>query len=240
MKLHFKISYFTYWGQRLLVTGNIPELGNNDLSKALPLNYNAPEDWSVEVEVNRNEEFALNYRYVLLTEQTGKYEKEWGSDRNLLLSSSKMDHYFCNDIWNSPASIENVFLSTPFQNVLLKSKGDIVEIIPVKKYTHIFKVKMPMLHKNEALCLIGDCEALGNWSTIKPTLLAKIEDYWILKVNINKVKTDIHYKYGVCDAGSGQFKYFESGPDRTAPVYNSKKTIVQPLDDISKTTTKSN
>jgi len=39
MKIHFKIAYFTYWGQRLLVTGNIPELGNGDLSRAL-LNFN--------------------------------------------------------------------------------------------------------------------------------------------------------------------------------------------------------
>ena len=39
MKIHFKISYFTQWGQRLLVSGNLPELGNGELSKSLSLQY---------------------------------------------------------------------------------------------------------------------------------------------------------------------------------------------------------
>ena len=45
MKIHFKISYFTHWGQRLFVMGNIPALGNEDFSKALPLNFKNSEDW---------------------------------------------------------------------------------------------------------------------------------------------------------------------------------------------------
>lgn len=53
MKIHFKIPYYTYWGQRLLVSGSIDELGNGDLSRALPLNYQSPEDWCGEVEINK-------------------------------------------------------------------------------------------------------------------------------------------------------------------------------------------
>ena len=120
MKIHFKIPFYTQWGQRLLVSGNIPELGSGDVTKALALNFQAKENWSAEIELNNNEPFELNYKYILFNEQNGQYSEEWDDDRTLKLDSSQMDHFFCIDVWNSPASLENVFLTTPFQNVLLK------------------------------------------------------------------------------------------------------------------------
>ena len=232
MKIHFKISYYTYWGQRLMICGNIPQLGNNDLSKALVLNYQAPEEWTAEINIELNDIIKINYKYVLYNEQTGQYDEEWGNDRSLTVLSAKNDHYFCNDIWNSASNIDNVFLSTPFQDVLLNQKPLInTNSESQKKYTHIFKVKMPLLQQNESLCLVGDCEALGNWSTNLPVFLSKSEDnHWIAKVDLSKTKTDVNYKYGVFDNESKQFICFETGPDRIAPIINSKKTIVQLAD----------
>lgn len=51
MKVHFSIRYKTVWGQRLLVTGNIPALGNGDPKQALSLSYNFPEEWTGMVDV---------------------------------------------------------------------------------------------------------------------------------------------------------------------------------------------
>ena len=65
MKIHFKIPYYTYWGQRLLVSGNIPELGNGDITEALNLNFQTPEDWSAEIEVQSDVPFQLTYKYIL-------------------------------------------------------------------------------------------------------------------------------------------------------------------------------
>ena len=73
MKIHFKIPYYTQWGQRLLVSGNVPELGSGDITKALALNFQAKEDWSAEIEINKNEPFELNYKYILFNEQNGQY-----------------------------------------------------------------------------------------------------------------------------------------------------------------------
>ncbi len=233
MKIHFKISYYTYWGQRILVSGNIPELGNNDLSRALELNYQNPEKWTAEIELNAVEELELNYRYILFNELTGKNDIEWGDDRNLVLNTTNTDHYFCYDTWNSASSIDNVFLSTPFQDVLFRNNTaeTCKAINPIKKYSHIFKVKMPLIRKDEALCIIGDCEVLGNWGTNNPIILCKTDDnHWVAKVDLSKVKNEVHYKYGICDAESKQFRYFESGPDHIAPIHNSKKTIIQLAD----------
>ena len=228
MKIHFKIPYYTYWGQRMMVSGNIPELGNGDITKSFALNFQSPEDWTVEIEVNRNEIFQLNYKYILFTEKDGQYNQEWGDDRNITLDPLKMDHFFCIDTWNSPGSLENVFLTTPFQKVLLRDDKIPVILKPTTNYTHVFKVKVPLLKKNEALCLIGDCETLGNWSTNKPIVMNKtVGNWWTVAVDLSKAQAEVHYKYGIYDPDNNQFRYFESGSDRIAPIINSKRTFVQ-------------
>ena len=228
MKIHFKLPYYTYWGQRLLVSGNIPELGNGDRSLALTLNFQAPEDWSAEIEVKSDIPFQLTYKYILYTEQNDQYVDEWGDDRLLTINPAKTDHVFCQDVWNSPGSIENVFLTSPFQQVLLRHDHFTARQASTIKYTHLFKVKLPMLKKNEIVCLTGDCEALGNWSTIKPVLMSQTEgSWWTAEVDLSKSKVEVHYKYGVYDQEAHRFLYFESGPDHTAPIVDSKKTFVQ-------------
>jgi 4-alpha-glucanotransferase len=228
MKIHFKIPYYTYWGQRILVSGNIPELGNGNLKKALALNYQSPEDWSAEFELNSTEAVGFNYKYILLNEQTGHITEEWGDDRQLLVDPTKIDHLFCVDVWNSPGSVENVFLSTPFQKVLLRKDNVVESVKSSSKYTHVFSVKMPLLKANEAICLIGDCDALGNWSTNNPVLLNSGEgDWFTVRVDLSKATTEVHYKYGIYDPEDKQFRYFESGTDRIAPIFKSKKTLVQ-------------
>ena len=210
MKIHFKIPYYTHWGQRLLVSGNIPELGNGDRTKALSLNFQAPEDWIAEVDIKSDVPFQLNYKYILYTEQNDQYIEEWGNDRLLSLDPEKADHYFSIDAWNSPGSIENVFLTSPFQEVLLRHDHFTAKQASTIKYTHLFKVKMPMLKKNEVICLIGNCEALGNWSTLKPVVMSQTEgNWWSTEVDLSKLKVEVHYKYGVYDPEMKLFRYFE-------------------------------
>ena len=240
MKIHFKIPYYTYWGQRLMVSGNIPELGNGDLSKALKLNFQGPEDWTAEIDVASVEPVHLTYKYILYTEQNDQYTEEWGEDRLLNLDPVVVDHFFCIDVWNSPGSIENVFLTSPFEQVLLHHDHFKAKRINTSKFTHLFKVKMPMLKKNEAICLIGNCGALGNWSTLKPIIMSQTEgNWWTTEVDLSKSKIEVNYKYGVYDPEINQFRYFESGPDRIAPILNSRKTIVQLSDGFVRISNKS-
>jgi len=228
MKIHFKIPYYTYWGQRLLVSGNVPELGNGDLTKALALNYQSPEDWYAEIEIDRTEKVEFSYKYVLLNEQTGQTIEEWGNDRKISVEAKNTDHLFCIDVWNSAGSVDNVFLSTPFQEVLLNTNNLRELIRKSAKFTHTFKVKMPLLKDNEAICLIGDCDALGNWTTNNPIILNRtIDNWWIAEVDLSKASNEVHYKYGIYDPEDKQFRYFESGSDRIAPIIKSKKTLVQ-------------
>lgn len=228
MKIHFKISYYTVWGQQLLVSGNIPELGNGDVSKALHLNYSNKEEWTGEVEINYPTSVIPTYKYVLYTEHTGQYLEEWIDNRTINADSSKTDHFFCYDNWNSPAAIQNTFLTAPFQKVLLREEHIIDDVKLPNQFTHIFQVKAPLIPQNQAVCIIGDCKELGNWSTKNPKILHFCSgNVWQTEINLSKINGDAHYKYGLYDLNEKIFCNFEDGPDRIAPNVNSKKTITQ-------------
>ena len=231
MKIHFNIPYNTFWGQQLLVSGNIPALGNGNKIKALALNFKAPGDWYGEIDINAEETTIFNYKYIVYTHQNEEYIEEFGDDRFVNIDTLKVNHFFCIDAWNSPDKVENVFLTTPFQKVLFAENLTLTTAKEPIKYTHIFKVKAPLLKNNEALCIVGDCQALGNWSSKKPIIMQRTNsNWWIAYVDLEKVLSEIHYKYGIYDPEDKQFRYFETGADRIAPVIKSKNTLVQVSD----------
>lgn len=225
MRVHFKLPYFTHWGQRIFVTGNIPELGNNDFRKAFPLNFQGREDWVGDLECKISKNQTVSYKYLLFDESNGRYSEEWGNDRKIEVQDETLEHFFCFDQWNAAGSIENVFMTSPFQDVLLKDEVTISAKKSTKKHSHIFIVKAPLLHDNQVLCVIGNCKELGNWSVNKPQLLNKIDGNWSLKLDLSKVKNEIHYKYGIYDLTEKRFLYFEEGPDRIAAVIGNKTTV---------------
>lgn len=227
MRVHFNISYFTRWGQRLIVSGNIPELGNGDYSKAVSMHFQDKEKWAADVEIAVSGAKEIRYKYILFDENTGIYSEEWGNDRMINIENGATAHVFCFDTWNASGSIENVFLTAPFQDVLLK-KGQSPAIFRTpSKYTHIFKVKAPLLHENQVLCMVGNCPETGNWSVNEPVLMNKNGDFWEVKLDLSKVTTEVNYKYGVFDVKNNRFLYFEQGTDRITPVINIKNVLIQ-------------
>lgn len=226
MKIHFSIRFKTVWGQRLLVTGNIPALGLGDFQKAMPLSFNFPEEWSGVVDIADDELPLLRYNYLLYNENTGTYTEEWETGRRIPEPDKLPAHLFCFDVWNAANDLGNVFLTAPFKQVLLKDRHASTLLSYPKKYTHIFRVKAPVLDPCQMVCIVGDCDAFGNWSTHKPLLLQKYGDEWQLAVDLSRTSGDVHYKYGFYDPEDGVFCGFENGSDRTAQLLNDKKTIV--------------
>jgi 4-alpha-glucanotransferase len=236
MKIHFSIHYKTVWGQRLLVAGNIPALGNNDIHQALPMSFNFPEEWSAAIDVSEEDAAHLRYHYLLLNESTGDITEEWESGRQVPVYDKTPAHLFCFDQWNAANNLGNVFLTAPFKQVLLNGLHPSALLQYPKKFTHIFRVKAPVLDPRQVVCLIGDCPAFGNWSTQKPLVLQKYGDEWQLMVDLSRCSSaEVHYKYGFYDPDDGVFCGFEDGSDRTALVLNDKKTIVQMNDGFVRT-----
>lgn len=226
MKIHFKIQYQTQWGQMLRITGSVPALGSGNPANALNMVYTEHGVWTATIELPYSDLSKLHYNYQLHNHSNAHTQPEWGEVRTVQVPSEDIQNCFCVDQWNNPATIENTFLTAPFQNVLLKDERLVDECTVSKSSTHIFKVKAPFLRKNQVLCIIGDCKPLGDWSVQKPLLLKKTTDGWQTSIDLSKCAGDIHYKYGIYDPEDRRFCFFEEGADRQVFVPNNKKSCV--------------
>ncbi len=81
MRITFNIDYHTNFGEQVFISGNIPELGDNDPHKALPLDHLSGERNSVSIDLSPAIS-GISYRYFIRRED-GTDRQEWGENRTL-------------------------------------------------------------------------------------------------------------------------------------------------------------
>ncbi|HEX9511568.1 MAG TPA: 4-alpha-glucanotransferase [Puia sp.] len=212
VKIEFYLRFFTHPGQSVSISGNIGVLGLDDPEKAWPLQYLNGEFWHGTLLLEEPVTSPLRYHYVLRNED-GTITEEWGDDRVLEEPGAGVEEIQTIDTWNYAGEFENVFFTAPFRQVLLahppnkgaKTKGPV---------SHIFKVKAPLLKKEEVLCLSGNGKALKDWDTDAPILMTLEGNWWVCRLNIPKESFPVEYKYGVYQQKAKKFLQFEQGPNR--------------------------
>ncbi len=214
MKIQFYLRFHTQMGQNLFVTGNIEELGNDDSSRAHPLEYLNGEFWTGCVEFDAGLHPKIRYHY-FLKNVDGLQVIEWGNDRSIDVSKSGIEEIQTVDTWNHAGEYENVFFTAPYQQILLKHSKKATKQQFVKKFTHIFKVKAPLLRKSDVLCLSGSCGALGEWKPDAATFMSLQDNWWTCKVNLPRESFPIYYKYAVFNTKEKEFIHFENGNNRS-------------------------
>ncbi len=225
MKLQFYLRFHTRYGQSLWVSGNIDELGNNDPAKAISMNYLNDEFWFTEVDAKRKGlPKAISYKYFLKNED-GELLQEWGNDRQLQGYKKEVSEIQAVDVWNHAGEYENAFFSAPFKEVLLNQPAGKGKEGPRKNFTHAFKIKAPLLKKNEAVCLLGTGERLGNWETVKPIMMSRDGNWWVAKVDLSGSGFPVAYKYAIYDTREKTFVAYEGGDNRLVYSDADKKKI---------------
>ena len=225
MKLQFYLRFYTQYGQSLWISGNSDELGNADLAKALPMEYLNDEFWFISMDIRRKTiQKAISYKYYLKNKE-GEWIGEWGNDRLIDVFVKDANEVQLLDTWNHAGEYENAFFSAPFKRVLLKSARPKPPAKPDKNFTHIFKVKAPLLQKHESICLSGSGETLGDWSKDHPLMLAKDQDWWTVKVDLSTAGFPIAYKYGVFNTKEKNFITYETGNNRLLYSDAAKKKM---------------
>lgn len=219
MKLQFYVRFHTKFGQQLWISGNTDVLGNNDPSKALLMVYLNDQFWFATIEIKRKDlPKNISYKYLLKNED-GEIQSEWGNDRTLNLLKTDYQEIQFTDTWNHAGEYENAFFSAPFTKVLLKKNAPKNKDNSDKDFTHIFKVKAPLLKKNEAICLVGDNEKTSNWKTEDPLLLEKGNNWWSVKIDLSEANFPLVYKYGIYNTKENHFIRYENGDNRI--IYNN-------------------
>mgnify|MGYP006278644907 CR=1 FL=1 len=220
MILRFKIHYQTHWGQQLAVSGNRPELGDEDPARALLLDYLGEGYWGADVELEKSSG-TLAYNYLLLDEKAGRRIVEWGPLRKLKLSGRKSTGLLhLKDAWRPPKHPENALHTSAFLDVILKPGR--FRTRPLRntrgKPVVRFQMRAPRVPAGLQLCVTGNVAELGNWHAESALRLGNsTHPLWSGAIALQS-GLSIEYKYGLYDPKHKQIVHLESGENRRIPA----------------------
>jgi 4-alpha-glucanotransferase len=230
MRLHFYLRFSTRPGQNIFLSGNLPELGLENAQKpAVPvaLSYMNAEFWQLSVDILSKPREPIRYHYLLQMED-GSFISDWDRDREIPVSLWSAAEIQTIDSWNHAGEYENAFYTAPFRQILLPAHAKKTGPKAPKYFTHIFRVKAPLLAGGQCLCLSGSGEGLREWSVEAPLLMRKAGNWWTVSVNLPRELLPVSYKYGVWDQQHDRFLHFENGPNRSLPgdALDQKITVI--------------
>jgi 4-alpha-glucanotransferase len=228
MKIQFYLRFHTEFGQSLWITGNIPELGDDDPSLAQPMEYLNDECWQYRLEIKKKSlKKNISYKYILKN-SAGELLFEWGNDRTINIPFKTLEEIHLADIWNHAGEYENTFYTDAFDKVLLKKNQTKGKATADKNFTHILKVKAPLLKKNETVCVLGSGECMGDWSETKPLLLERKNNWWTVSLDLSGCSFPVAYKYAVYNKREKKFIRYEGGNNRLlySDASKNKLTII--------------
>jgi len=224
VNLTFRLRFVTQPGQSLALAGDHPLPAHS-----VPLQFLDREHWEVTVPLAA-QACASAFSYSYIFRNGGAQATDWGRDRRLRPADFKCAELLVIDSWNAPAFFANAFATAPFKKVLLAEHFTEIKTATPKNSTHTFRVKAPLLGKNQTLCFIGEGAALGNWQTANPVLLNRIagEDDLSVKLDLRGQAFPFAYKYGVYDVAQKTFIRFEDGANRVLndKIERDKHTLV--------------
>ena len=216
MKMRFTIAYKANWGEQLQVDLTYLSRDGYRLNEVLAMNTADGYDWVVETQAlaNRHHQLTGFVYYYKVVDGDGKVirRESVSSPRAYVCDASKK--YLLHDFWlDDEAEKAGGFVD--YAKPVDLSKVQVPEL-PVFDHTVIFRVCAPSLHEGEAVALLGNHPALGDWNTDRYLPMAQTaEGDWVLSVDVQAMLSPLEYKYVVVDAETRRFKRWEVGENRT-------------------------
>lgn len=224
MTIHFYLRYYSHFGQVLFISGNTDFLGNNEPSAAAKMSYLNNDYWHLEINLPEDFDDTILYRYILKDKDGAEIydgEENRAIDASVIYAKSIRVY----DMWNAANDLRNVFFTRAFNKVLLSGITKI-KTPAVRKFTHEFRVKAPLLQPGEIICMCGSPASLKNWDTSNPILFAPKNDWFVARVSLNENEWPATYKYGIYNANEKKFVRFEDGENRVIQKMDSGVELV--------------
>jgi 4-alpha-glucanotransferase len=214
MKIDFYLRFYTQPGQSIWLSGNWTILGEDDPGRIYPLEYVNGEFWHASISLDEFPADPLNYHYILKGADDTLTD-EGGNDRFINAPDPGTEEIQVIDAWNYAGEFENVFYTSPFQEVLLPqhkpAKKSRTKTVP---FTHLFRLKAPLLGEGEVACILGGGEVFHNWNQEDPLVMAPEGNWWTAYLMIPRESFPISYKYGIYHKKDKRFLRYETGPNR--------------------------
>lgn len=212
MTLHFYLRFSSTPGQQFLISGNLPALGNDDPTQAIPLHYLNQDFWHLALDVPKDTP-VVTYRYIMRHDD-GTETAEWQADRTIYPERYPSAEVQMADVWNYPGEYDNAFFTQPFLDTLLKPKSIAYKKADAAEFTHVFKVKAPLVQHNEVVCLLGSAPELRSWEDADPLLMSRDGNWFRLALNLSNAQFPLEYKYGIYNLEEKRLVRYENGDNR--------------------------
>ena len=219
MKLTFNIDYRTNWGESLYITGNIPAFGNDDLAKALKLNIEGDEKWSVTIDVDSLPEELL-YAYVI-KHDNGSVRREWGPKHSLCftpgIDACEVFDRWQDQPWDKP------FYSSAIVDCINNRQVRNLPVNPVVG-TLTLRVAAPMVGPDECLAVCGSIKALGSWRPTHALLMSDARfPEWSVNISLRDIKEKFDYKFLIINKETREVVAWEGRDNRVFDIVPERK-----------------
>lgn len=228
MVIKFHIQYHTQWGQQVALIGNHPSLGADSVQLAKKLEYSHDGNWVGSLEMEPN--FPLQYRYVVLDDDSNILDEEWGDMRRLTLAASTLELLSIHDSWRAKGATENGLYNSAFTSVIFgRETSKRKAPRKLSKGMLQFSIRAVAIPKGLQLCVLGNHPSLGNWDFSKPLLLTDQEfPTWTGQIPLEQ-NYALEYKYGLFDPSAGRVIQLELGANRKvalSEIGGNKATVL--------------
>ncbi len=224
IKIHFYIRFSTKYGQSLLLKTNIPDKAGKFEEQTVEMKYLNEVFWTYSLTIDKKIQGAIHYKY-LLKGTDGKLHSELYDGKTIDADKITADEIYVTDTWNFEGAAENAWYTAPFRHVLFGAQKPLVKPQPYRGNTHVFKVKAPLLGRNEVLGLLGSSGQLGEWNTGTPRWMSLEDNWWTVKLNLSKENFPVAYKYAVFDSKTKAFIRYEDGGNRLLQSFGNKRSV---------------
>jgi len=223
MKIRFQIDYRTHWGQKVLISGSIPELGNGDISKALELSLTSGELWEREVEVDNITKF--EYNYILFDENYQTHIWEFGSSRIADISADT--NYLFRDFWRPKEDQLNSLYTAPFYKAFFRR--DKTENLTGKRIKNAIRLQLraPRIGKYYSFGIVGSLKSLGEWDDSGAMKMSdSTYPVWSAEFPVVKNEFPFEYKFVIIDNRTNKVVTWEQRNNRYLPLHHREKSQI--------------
>lgn len=214
MTIVFRLNFHTTFGQTLwLKYATVASAGGPSFEQLVPMRWLNDQQWEILVDVRGTGPVEMIYNYQLQQDFNGVELDEWLAPRSVTLDLGAYDVLRLEDTWCS-AGTEDYALETHAFLPTLPRRGPFMEDHSGDSGNHVFQLHMAGVKPGMTPCLIGNCEALGNWDWLFALPLIEISpNVWRTGAEL-PTDREIEYKYGIYDPELRRAVRLEIGENR--------------------------
>lgn len=217
MNIQFNVDYRTQWGESLYLLADIPQLGEGNPQKAVPMSLYGDQLWKLQVNLPDDTE-DFNYHYIVRRDHGGADHLEWNSAKaHTFRRAAGASDYEIFDRWQDQPW-DKPYYSVVFTGCVCRRVNRAMPTA-LKAGELLVTVDAPMVAPDEIVALCGAPEPLGGWNPGKAVPMSDADfPTWSCAVVVASLPAEFEYKFVILKRESRKLVAWEGGQNRHMAV----------------------